>query len=153
MTERYFAYGSNLWIDQMVRRTGPLDRSDGWPRRAKLAGYRVAFNMRGEDGEVFANIVPATASVLGVVYRCGAEAMLIMDKFEEGYEQHRISVVTDDQQRLDVITYIAKPDHIATSGLPGPEYLRRIVRGARDHGIPEDYIHEIETQATVANLR
>ena len=148
MTIYYFAYGSNLWIEQMVRRIGPVDRSDGWPRRVSLAGYRLVFDMQGEDGNVYANIEPKTESnVLGVVYRCTPEALQIMDQYESGYERRQVSVISENGERLDVTTYVALTDHVTSVGnLPTNEYLKRIVTGATEQGLPEAYIREIERQ-------
>ena len=147
MSERYFAYGSNLWIDQMVKRTGSIDREDGWPRRAALADFRLTFNMRGDDGQVFANIESAHSHVLGVVYRCTSKALRIMDNYECGYERRRVIVVFCDGERLEATTYVAEQTHLTSTGTPDADYVQRIVRGARQHGIPETYIREIEREA------
>lgn len=67
----YFAYGSNLWIEQMEDRTGPIAKGADQPRQARLSGYRLAFNVGGQRGQVYANIVPNPGDeVIGVVYRC-----------------------------------------------------------------------------------
>ena len=39
----YFAYGSNLDVDRMQFRTGPMREA----RRVRLDGYRFAFNKVG----------------------------------------------------------------------------------------------------------
>jgi hypothetical protein len=49
----YFAYGSNLSSEQKECRTGTIREA----RRARLDGYRIAFNKRGGDGTGKANIV------------------------------------------------------------------------------------------------
>ena len=149
LTIYYFAYGSNLWTQQMVRRIGPIDRNDGWPRRASLAGYRVVFNMQGEDGNVYANIEPAAESVvLGVVYRCTPDVLKIMDQYESGYERRQVTVISENGERLEVTTYIALTGHVTTvATAPTDEYLQRIVRGAAEHGIPEAYICDVVLNA------
>jgi cation transport regulator ChaC len=149
LTIYYFAYGSNLWIEQMVRRIGPVDRNDGWPRRASLAGYRLLFNMQGEDGNVYANIEPAEESnVLGVVYRCTPEALRIMDQYESGYERRQVSVSSENGEQLDVTTYVALTDHVtAVATAPTHEYLQRIIVGVTEQGLPDAYIREIMLRA------
>ena len=129
----------------MVQRIGPVDRNDGWPRRASLAGYRLLFNMQGEDGKVYANIEAAAEStVLGVVYRCTSDALRIMDHYESGYERQVVTVICENGERLDVIAYVALPDHVAiVETAPTDEYLQKIVAGAREQGLPEDYLREI----------
>jgi hypothetical protein len=61
----YFAYGSNLNIGRKEERTGSIRES----HVAKLAGYRLAFNKRGSNGEAYANLLAnPTEEVLGVVF-------------------------------------------------------------------------------------
>ena len=146
MDEWYFAYGSNLWVDQMVRRTGPIRQGCDRPRIVQLPGYRLAFNMQGDCGQVFANIVQPGEGVLGVIYRCGLEALAILDEYESGYERRRVTVVDDRNEELEAVAYVAMPGNVAAARTPDTEYLQRVVRGARQHGLPEAYIRMIETE-------
>ena len=133
----------------MVQRIGPVDRNDGWPRRATLPGDRLVFNMQGEDGNVYANIEVASGStVLGVVYRCTQESLRIMDQYESGYERRHLTVTGENGERRDVTTYVALTDHVtAVATSPTDEYLQKIVVGATEQGLPEAYIHEIISNA------
>jgi Gamma-glutamyl cyclotransferase, AIG2-like len=103
LDEWYFAYGSNLWVDQMIRRIGPIRQGDDWPRFVQLPGYRLAFNMQGDCGRVFANIVQPGEAVLGVVYRCGPAALDILDRYESGYERQRVTVVDDRSEEIEAV--------------------------------------------------
>jgi len=150
LDEWYFAYGSNLWVDQMVRRTGPIRQGADRPRLVQLPGYRLAFNMQGDCGHVFANIVQPGEGVLGVVYRCGPESLDILDEYESGYERRRVTVVDDRGEKLEALAYVAIPGNVVGDRTPEAEYLQRVVRGARQHGLPETYIRMIETVANVA---
>jgi gamma-glutamylcyclotransferase len=147
MSEWYFAYGSNLWIDQMVERTGPIRQGDGRPRIAWLRNYRLTFNMQGEDGQVFANLMSPGQGVLGVVYRCSSEALLRMDQYEKGYERRQVQIVLENGVELNAVTYIAQTSQTEGVSQPSAEYLQRILRGARQHGLPEAYIKEIQAVA------
>lgn len=149
MSEWYFAYGSNLWTDQMARRTGPIPTDEDRPRRATLPHYGLIFNMRGEDGQVFANIHSPGKGVHGVVYRCSPEVLTRLDGYERGYERRRVFVTAEEGERLEAFTYIAEPPNVAYGRRPAAEYLRRIVTGARQHGLPESYIQEIEDYRAV----
>lgn len=137
----YFAYGSNLNSDQKEDRTGPIREA----RRARLLGYRFAFNKRAFKGGVYANIVPDEGStVWGVVYRCKPETLDHMD-IPEGvkdghYIRYPVRVVLDDGQELDATTYVAGPAYVCPEGNPEAAYLNRIILGARAHRLPEDYI-------------
>jgi gamma-glutamylcyclotransferase len=147
VSERYFAYGSNLWLEQMAERTGPLRQGAEGPRRARLANYRLIFNMQAEDGRVFANIESPGTGVLGVIYCCSAKTLQMLDRFEQGYERRQVQVELEDGSELTAFTYIAAA--APRKNLPGPsaEYLQKILRGARQHGLPEAYIREIEAAA------
>jgi cation transport regulator ChaC len=141
----YFAYGSNLRIDQKEARTGPIRQGHQRPRIARLPDYRLAFNKRGNGGVVYANVVASPgAEVFGVVYRCNPESMRKMDAKEIGYERKTVKVTADNGEALEAVTYVAKPEYVCPGGAPPKEYLARILKGAREHGLPEGYIKSIE---------
>ena len=138
----YFAYGSNLWREQKKRRTGAIREA----RVARLTGYRLAFNKRGsEPGQVYANIVPEPeAEVYGVIYRCSPEALHRMDRWEVGYRRHPVEAVTRSGETVEAVAYVAEPEWVCDEQAPNPDYLERILRGAREHGLPEEYVRWIE---------
>jgi gamma-glutamylcyclotransferase len=148
MSERYFAYGSNLWIDQMIERTGPIRQGAERPRIARLPDYRLVFNMRGDDGQVFANLMRPGNGVLGVVYYCSPETLQTMDAYEKGYERRQVRVELANDAELNAVTYFAETARIGNCSRPSAEYLQKILRGARQHGLPDAYIRKIETMAT-----
>ncbi|MBA3967083.1 MAG: gamma-glutamylcyclotransferase [Nitrospirales bacterium] len=104
----YFAYGSNLDIDQKKGRTGTI----GCAKRTGLADYRFAFNKRGSAGNIYANIVPSLSSVVwGVSYLCCPDAIAKMNKYEGTasghYLQKTVVVECDDGTSIEAITYVA----------------------------------------------
>lgn len=148
----YFAYGSNLNAQQKEKRTGRIREA----RRARLPGYRLAFNKRAAGGGVNANIVPQVGDeVWGVLYRCTPAALSEMDHYEgvaEGhYDRALVTVLLEDGQQVEAITYVAGQGFICSEGLPRKDYLERIVRGARDYGLPEDYVRRIARLGTGQN--
>jgi gamma-glutamylcyclotransferase len=145
--EWYFAYGSNLCVEQMVRRTGPLDEKENRAPIARLPGYRLAFNMQGDDGHVYANIMQPGDGVIGVLYHCGAAALASLDVYEEGYDRRQVLVTLENGATRQVMAYIARPECTTNAGAPSAEYLGIILRGARRHGLPEAYVAAIEGQA------
>ena len=147
MSDWYFAYGSNLSIEQMIERTGLILPGERRARIARLPGFRLAFNMRGDDGQVYANITHPGKGVLGVIYRCGPEALEKLDAYEIGYERRLVRVVTEDEETLDAVAYVVKPEFVTNEQKPSGEYLSRIVTGARQHGLPATYVREIEAIA------
>jgi gamma-glutamylcyclotransferase len=144
----YFAYGSNLDVDRKKDRTGAIREA----RIAKLSGYRLAFNKRGTNGDVYANLLPnPTEEVYGVIYRCTLEALVELD-YHEGvssghYRQETVQVQTLDGQTLHAIAYVANPQYIIPESPPSDEYLGHILRGARSHGLSPSVIRSIEIRA------
>jgi cation transport regulator ChaC len=149
----YFAYGSNLARDRMEERTGRIREE----RRARLDGYRIAFNKRDTDGTGKANIIPdQTGTVWGVVYRCSPQALADMDRHEGvsggHYHRQQICVRVDSGDELEAVTYVAGKAFIDDSLTPSPEYLQIILRGAREHGLPDDYIAGLEALGNRSNV-
>ena len=143
----YFAYGSNLDPVRKVGRTGPIREA----RVARLDGHRLAFNKRGQQGGVYANIVPQAGSVVwGVVYRCRPETLETLDDHEGvvGGHYERVPIEVDVHgERVRALAYVAGVRHTCPEGRPDDEYLRHILDGGRHHGLPEDYLREVEERA------
>ncbi len=144
----YFAYGSNLCPEQMMRRTGV-----GAGQRAWLAGYRLAFNKRGWDGTGKANLVPRVQGrVWGVVYRCSPAALAVLDDYEGlssgDYVRAPVHVELDaGPVRIPAITYLAGAAFLDDTLVPAPAYLARVLDGARHQGLPEVYQRLIQAAA------
>jgi gamma-glutamylcyclotransferase len=141
----YFAYGSNLSVDQKELRTGTIRSSV----RCQLLGYRLAFNKRASSGGVYANVMPNKPSaVWGVAYLCDENAIAALDRCEGvsgGHYRHEgVEVVTDGGEVLHALTYVAGDDFVCAEGRPRNDYLRKILDGARHHRLPDDYIASIE---------
>jgi gamma-glutamylcyclotransferase len=143
----YFAYGSNLHHAQLIKRCGQLSASDEPPRLVRLPNYRLAFNLDGGDGEVYANIITPGNGVLGVIYRCNAAALAKLDVYEAGYDRLEVTVVDEQGYSLPAIAYIAQAANVSAERRPAAEYLQNILTGARAHSLPLDYIREIESRA------
>jgi gamma-glutamylcyclotransferase len=141
----YFAYGSNLSIDQKQLRTARIRQAI----RAQLPGFRFAFNKRGTNGEVYANILPEPGqSVWGVIYLCSPAAMRDMDRHEgvsgRHYERLKVQVVTDQRDCVEAVAYVACAEYLCPNGVPSGAYVARIVNGARQHQLPDEYICQLE---------
>jgi gamma-glutamylcyclotransferase (GGCT)/AIG2-like uncharacterized protein YtfP len=143
----YFAYGSNLCVEQMIRRTGPIGEAEEGPCIAQLPGYRLVFNMRGDDGRVYANISQPGDGVIGVLYYCGEAALARLDVYEEGYDRRQVLVTLESGATREAMAYIARPERTTSKGVPSAEYLGIILRGAKQQGLPDAYIRSIEKEA------
>lgn len=92
----YFAFGSNLHLDQMRRRC-PASRYIGI---AKLHNYRFYINSRG-----YANVLPSTGDcVEGLIYLLSADDEASLDLFEG------VSAADYEKQFLRIETYTASID-------------------------------------------
>ena len=127
----YFAYGSNLCVQQMARRCpGAVS-----PRPAMLADHDWLINERG-----VATVEPFDGSqVHGVVWQVTDRDLATLDSAEgvpARYRRDRLIVHTDDGPS-EAWVYI---DHRVDPGAPRPGYLERIVDGAVHHGLPHRWI-------------
>ena len=146
----YFAYGSNLDPEQMRSRC-PSHRVVGL---AELRDHRLVFPLFSQvwSGGV-ASVQPAHgSSVWGVVYDVSESELAVLDGFE-GFrgagDQHNVydreTVLVeltraDDgsfPRRVRALMYVARPSNPSP---PSARYLETILRGARHHRLPDDYI-------------
>lgn len=140
--DRYFAYGSNLYLPRMQRRVPsalPLTV-------AQLPGYRLTFGKRSRDGSAKCTIEPAEApeeTVWGVIYRIDPGERPRLDEAEgPRYELIDLEVVTPDEERVAVFTYRARPEYLGHAW-PYDWYRDLVLEGARQHALPAEYITRI----------
>ena len=150
MASWYFAYGSNLWIEQMIERTGVIGQGGRRPKVAHLANHRLVFQHLEGGGPAFANILCPGDGVLGVVYRCSPAALEKLDHYEQGYERQPITVTDQQGEVIHAIAYVIRPTPGVHIGKPSAEYLQRILTGAKQHGLPEVYIAAVIARADTA---
>ena len=121
----YFAYGSNLWKRDMLRRCPKAQPVIV----ARLPGYRLAF--RG-----YAQIVPDPKAVVpGALYRLTQADLRALDAYEEAprlYRRIDVTVETDDGP-MQAFTYLMNEDAArAERPQPAPAYYGEIARGYND---------------------
>jgi gamma-glutamylcyclotransferase len=130
---QYFAYGSNLWRDQMYQRC-PDHTLVG---AGCLTGYRWIITSRG-----YASIVKSPQDqVLGLVYQLSEADEQELDRFEGvqqgSYYKQLVTVQVADQPVI-CMTYI---DPVTTEGKPPAEYVHRINRGIINASLPPEYVN------------
>ena len=127
----YFAYGSNLCVQQMARRCP--DATD--PRPATLVDHDWLINERG-----VATVEPSAGSkVHGVLWSVSDHDLATLDSAEGvpvRYRRDRLTVHTAEGPSPAWV-YI---DHRVEPGPPRPGYLERIIDGALHHGLPQRWI-------------
>ena len=129
---RYFAYGSNLWNEQMRKRC-PQSRKIGL---AMLHDHRWIITSRG-----YASVVPSPGdAVEGVLFELTESDEEAMDRFEgvlSGlYQKHILPVKLGDDW-IEAMVYI---DPITEEGEPKEEYVHRINAGLADAGLSAEYV-------------
>lgn len=141
----YFAYGSNMKRTQMASRTGPIRDGDEAPRLALLRGYRFGFTVRSTDDLIYANITLSAPDELvrGVLYRCGPAGMSILDDYEAGYERRQVTVTDEAGRQYEATVYVSLPECTVEPGLPTVRYRDIVLAGAREWGLPAEYIQRI----------
>ena len=149
----YLAYGSNLWKKQKEVRTDSIRTGNESPQIARLADYRLAFNKRGKNGEVVANIMAAPGNeVIGIVYRVNDESLKKMDKYEREYDRSIVSVILENKTCIEAFIFIAIAKNVIAEKKPTTEYLNKIIDGANEHGLPIEYIEKIQKLALGKNF-
>jgi gamma-glutamylcyclotransferase (GGCT)/AIG2-like uncharacterized protein YtfP len=143
MSVLYFAYGSNLKWGRMRQRV-PSARREAV---ASLEHHRMVCNKRGRDGSAKANLVRAAGHrVWGVLYRIEQAQLALLDRFETGYERVHVEVLTTAGDAHRAATY--RSDRITDDPTPFDWYRAMILEGAREHGLPQDYLSVLEALPT-----
>ncbi|SRX93825.1 hypothetical protein MSP7336_02069 [Mycobacterium shimoidei] len=127
----YFAYGSNLCVEQMARRCP--DAAEPLP--AVLGNHDWLINQRG-----VATVEPFTGTeVHGVLWRLSDHDLATLDSAEGVPHRYRRDqlIVHTDHGSSPAWVYI---DHRVDPGPPRPGYLERIIGGAIHHGLPQRWI-------------
>ena len=109
---------------------------------AHLQGHRIVFNKRSSDGTGKANIAARKGSdVWGVIFGLTHQQFDTLASFERGYRVHDVPVHAGSHSPQAKV-FIADE----TGGQLGPsrEYLGYLIDGAREHGLPDNYVKLLE---------
>ncbi|MFW5910048.1 MAG: gamma-glutamylcyclotransferase family protein [Thiohalospira sp.] len=145
----YFAYGSNM-LTARLRARVPSTMPVG---PARLADHRLAWRMAGPDGSAKCDITPAPGEVVhGVLFRLAEAELPLLDAAEglgKGYDRETVTVTTTDGEAVPALVYRAlvhDPDRH-----PYDWYKGFVVAGAREHGLPADYIADLEAVTSASD--
>ena len=144
----YFAYGSNMQGATLRGRRGIT-----WARAlpARVAGWRFVCDkppLIPGMGESFANLVPEEgAAVYGVVFELEAEDLAHVE-LTEGVligNYRRVDVLAEPLAGAPAVTAATLVTDARASGLaPSERYRAMLVEGAREHGLPAEWIAFLE---------
>ena len=144
----YFAYGSNMSSARLRARVASVRVVS----LATLPGHALRFHKTGRDGSAKCDAF-ATANandvVIGVLFDLDAAHKTTLDRYEglgAGYDDKRVMVTTPDGELHAAVTYAAT--QIDTALAPYDWYLAHVLRGAREHGLPAEYLARIVAVTT-----
>jgi gamma-glutamylcyclotransferase (GGCT)/AIG2-like uncharacterized protein YtfP len=130
----YFAYGSNMDIDQMEDRCG--EGSFELIGKGKLENYKFIINGRG-----VATIVPSKDSVVyGLCFEVNDDCLKKLDCCEGHpriYDRKKLKITTNKEE---LSTWIYIDSNNISVGKPRDNYLEKIIKAAKKFKIPDDYI-------------
>jgi gamma-glutamylcyclotransferase len=142
----YFAYGSNMCTGRLrlrVPSAKPIFVT-------QLSGHVLRFHKRSTDGSGKADS-EFTGSpedfVWGVVFEIDSGQKPDLDRAEglgRGYEEKQIILKDCTDQSYRAWMYFASESHKNAALRPYSWYLRFVVEGAKQHGLPSDYIALLE---------
>lgn len=135
----YFAYGSNMDMTTMK----DYAPSAECIARAKLPRYKLMFNKISEDGSGKANIIVCdNEEVWGAVYSVNPDEMPNLDRKEKGYSSIAREVILDTELPILVTTYYS--NKIDNSLKPNYEYKQKVIDGAKQCQLPDNYIRRLQ---------
>ncbi|MDH4122757.1 MAG: gamma-glutamylcyclotransferase [Thermoplasmata archaeon] len=144
MKHHYFAYGSNLDIEQMKRRC-PESELIG---PASLEGYKLAFTFysTGWRGGVADILIDDRNEVWGVVYALTDSDLESLDWYEgcpKSYRRFQASVkMMEGGEKKNVWVYEVLKKK--SECLPTKTYLRILMKAAEQNGFPKWYCKTLE---------
>ncbi len=142
----YFAYGSNMGQRRMLARI-PRASFQGI---ATLPYHELRFHkisLIDGSGKCDAYRTGLEEDrVFGVLYRIRTDDLPALDRFEGqglGYDREEVSVLLESGEQVRALSYFATRINPALQ--PMDWYHEHVLHGAREAGLPEDYLARIET--------
>ena len=146
-----FAYGSNMCRGWLLSRV-PGARYAG---AACLIEYQLRFNKRSVDesgkGNAWETRDPNDI-VWGVMVRVPITEKPALDRAEglgNGYIERQVRVIDEGGAAHSLPAYVATESHIDHSLRPYRWYLDLVIRGAKVHGIPSEYVQSLSETVVI----
>lgn len=155
---KYFAYGSNLSHKQMVERCP----DSKFLKRACLKDYRLTYDGYSKrwDGAP-GNIIESTGDIVwGGLYEISEKDLDRLDKCEncssakgkngicsgcgeDLYARKEMEFEDDQERKIKAFVYFRTG---LRENKPSDKYLCTVLEGARDCGLPEEYISFLDSE-------
>ena len=147
-TLHYLAFGSNLHPLRLGERV-PSARLVG---RVELAGYRLVFHKRGQDGSGKGNLVrteDGRGTAVAALFEIDAAERPALDAAEgPGYRTEAIRVAWGDRT-MEAFIYLGETSHVDPGLRPFRWYRDLVWHGARYHEASDAYLAQIAAVATI----
>ena len=159
-----FQYGSNCSSSRLnlPERLGGAAITRGVAQT--IAEYDIAFNVWSQkNGCAASDLIPASGTghrVWGVVYdipvdrlrgRRTDEANTLAQIEGQRYEEKTVKVVMRENEELDAVTFVVKPNERRSGLWTSADYVGHIVKGLRAGGAPEEYVQHVIEVAIETN--
>lgn len=144
----YFAFGANMNTRVLHERRGVTPFSS---EAAVLSGFRLVFDQPGIPfvEPAFASVLPSTASVVhGVLYRLDPQSFVKLDRVE-GRPYRLRSLEVHGAELGTVRAAVYQTRNPGRERRPSARYLKLLCDGAREHGLPAEYVRTLEGQPSV----
>lgn len=148
----YFAYGSNMSTQRIGERLDSVTVIGV----GRVQEHQLKFHKRSaRDGsakcDIWHNGEPSS-EVYGVLFDIAENEKIRLDNIEGlgyGYGQKEVEVYMSDQKMFSAVTYYATDVNPILK--PYSWYREHVVRGAREHNLPKEYIQAIERVEVVTD--
>ncbi len=134
----------DVFVFGALMRSAP-GRTNG--RAASLPDHEVRFVARGVPHlePSFAALVPAKGrKAHGVIYSLDERVGNELVRLEPGYEEQRVTVESDGTSTEALALFPTRDVLLASERIPSRRYARILVRGAREHGLPQVWIKRLQ---------
>ena len=148
----YFSYGSNMSVKRLRDRVPSASKLS----TAILRKHELKFHKIGKKDSSAKCDAKETGNpehfVIGVVFDISESDKLKLDQKEGlgyGYEEKNVIIELNGGKTIEAFSYYATK--IDPELKPFHWYKEHVVRGARENGLPEEYIQRIESIESVAD--
>ncbi|BBB89788.1 MAG TPA: gamma-glutamylcyclotransferase [Methylomusa anaerophila] len=147
----YFAYGINMNNEQVRQ----IDIHPQVLNIARLPGYRLGFYGYSAiwDGAVETIVADTGAELWGVLYALDFAECERLDEWMDArvdgagnYFHYPVTVVDGRGRIEDALIY--KKSSLGNPKPPSAQYLDAIIRGAREKGLPAEYVMSLQSVAS-----
>ncbi len=130
----YFAYGSNMDLNQMAFRCPDAEVLE----TVRLEGYRLAFRSNGGNRGVATILPDPDSHVDGVLWEISPEDernLNFYEGFPRLYGKRTLTVVNRLGKEVEAMAYVMNAPYKDRPAVPSASYLRGILRGCQQNGI------------------